>query len=121
MRASKGSRRMLVVEGYSDKRFFQGLQRHIGFAEAFDVTYPGDLSRHPGKVGAQKIFNLWLEEAAERGRYESIGICVDADFVPDGGFSGTDQQLKSLFVPSRVIISPSAVGHCLKPDNLEIP
>lgn len=96
MRASKSSRRMLVVEGYSDKRFFQGLQRHIGFAEAFDVTYPGDLSRHPGKVGAQKIFNLWLEEAAERGRYESIGICVDADFVPDGGFSGTDQQLKSL-------------------------
>lgn len=96
MRAPKSSGRMLVVEGYSDKRFFQGLQRHIGFAEAFDVTYPGDLSRHPGKVGAQKTFNLLLEEAAEPGRFDSIGICVDADFVPDGGFLVTDRQLKSL-------------------------
>ena len=96
MRASKGSRRMLVVEGYSDKRFFQGLQRHLGFAEGFEVTYPGDLNKHPGKVGAQNAFKLWLEEAAEPGRYESIGICVDADFAPDGGFSITDQQLKGL-------------------------
>jgi hypothetical protein len=79
MRAPKNSRRVLVVEGYSDKRFFQGLQRHIGFADALDVTYPGDLSRHPGKVGAQKTFNLLLEEAAEPGRFDSIGICVDAD------------------------------------------
>ena len=96
MRAPRSSRLVLVVEGYSDKRFFQGLHRHIGFAETFDVTYPGDLSKHPGKVGAQRTFNLLLGEAAEPGRFDSVGLCVDADFVPDGGFLGTDRQIKSL-------------------------
>ena len=96
MRAPRSSRRMLVVEGYSDKRFFQGLQRHIGLAGSFDVIYPGDLSKHPGKVGAHRTFKLLLEEAAEPGRFDSIGICVDADFEPDGGFSETDGDLKNL-------------------------
>lgn len=89
------AKRMLAVEGYSDKRFFLGLQRHIGFAIPFDVKFPGDQNKHPGKVGAIKSFNLWLEEAAEPGRYQSIGIAIDADFEPGGGFSGTDRKLKT--------------------------
>lgn len=96
MRAAKVGKRLLVVEGYSDKRFFLGLQRHIGLSDTFDVTFPGELLKHPGKVGAQKTFNLWLEEAAEPSRFESIGICVDADFAPESGFLETKKHLKSL-------------------------
>lgn len=95
MSSAQIAKRMLVVEGYSDKRFFLGLQRHIGFAIPYEVKSPSDQNRHPGKVGAIKIFNLWLEEAAEPGRYESIGIAVDADFEPHGGFTETDEELKS--------------------------
>ncbi len=101
MRAAKVGKRMLVVEGYSDKRFFLGLQRHIGFPVAFDVTFPGDLSRHPGKDGAIKTFNLWLEEAAEPGRFESIGICIDADFAPESGFLETEKNLKRLLAAAN--------------------
>lgn len=96
MSSSKNSKRVLIVEGYSDKRFFQGLQRHIDLADVFDVRYPGDLRKHPGKVGAINTFGFWLEEAAEPGRYEAIGICVDADFLPDAGFLETDGQLKKM-------------------------
>jgi len=41
-----------------------------------------------------KAFNLWLDEAAEPQRYEAIGICVDADFLPNDGFLETEAQLK---------------------------
>lgn len=95
MSSAQTAKRMLAVEGYSDKRFFLGLQRHINFAIPFEVKFPGDQNRHPGKVGAIKSFNVWLQEAAEPGRYESIGVAVDADFVSNGGFLSTDRELKA--------------------------
>ncbi len=101
MKAAKGAKRLLVVEGYSDKRFFQGLQRHFNLGSGFTVIYPGDQSRHPGKAGAKNTFKLWLDEAAEPGRYESIGICIDADFPPDGGFAQTDKQIADLLASAN--------------------
>ena len=101
MKSAKGAKRLLVVEGYSDKRFFLGVQRHLNLGCGFTVIYPGDQSRHPGKAGAKNTFKLWLEEAAEPGRYESIGICIDADFPPEGGFDQTDAQMTEVLAAAN--------------------
>ena len=87
----------LVVEGYSDQRFFQGLQRHIGLEGKFDVKYPGMDGKHPGKDGALKRFEFLLKEAVEPSRFKAIGLCVDADFTSaKGGFEATNVLIKNV-------------------------
>ena len=98
MRGHGNSARVLVVEGHADKRLIQGLRRHSGITEQFDVRYPGEDGRHPGKSGAMKRFTTLLDEAVEPGRFEAIGLFVDADFPQNGkpandGFVGTAQAL----------------------------
>jgi hypothetical protein len=88
-------KRVLIVEGYSDKRMFLGIQRHLGFNYPFEVIFPGDEGKHPGKASAISRFRLWLGEAAEPGRYEAIGLCVDADQAPQGGFPKTDSDIRA--------------------------
>lgn len=93
--------RLLVVEGYSDKRFLLGLLRHSGLDGRVDVVFPGELSSNKGKSGALKQFALWLEEAAEPGRYESISVCVDADCPPQEGFASTEAELQRLLAGTQ--------------------
>ncbi len=92
----KSSPRKLIVEGYSDKRFFQGLQRHFDLEDRFDIHFPGELGSNKGKSGALKQFELWLKEAAEPERYQAVGVVVDADQTPEQGFEKTDQGIKQI-------------------------
>lgn len=91
------SQHVLWVEGHSDKRFFQAVWRNMGQRESgLEVLCPKDMASHGGKSAAQKHFAMWLAEAAEPKRYSSIGLCVDADWPPEGGFQKTDEELKKL-------------------------
>lgn len=96
MKKKKSSPCKLIVEGYSDKRFFQGLQRHFDLEDRFDIHFPGELGSNKGKSGALKQFELWLKEAAEPDRYQGVGVVVDADQTPDQGFSNTEEDIKKL-------------------------
>jgi hypothetical protein len=95
------TKRQLWVEGYSDKRFLQGLQRHTDLTPYFEVKFPGEKPARSGKASATKNFKTLLSEAAEPGRYEALGLCVDADSPPDGGFSKTDAGLAQLLAESE--------------------
>lgn len=96
MKKRKPSPCKLIVEGYSDKRFFQGLQRHFDLEDRFDIHFPGELGSNKGKSGALKQFQVWLEEAAEPERHQAVGVVVDADQTPDQGFSNTEEDIKKL-------------------------
>lgn len=90
------TKRQLWVEGYADKRLVQSVQRHAGLSGLFEVKFPGEKPARSGKSSALKIFETLLGESDEPGRYESIGVCVDADFAPEGSFATTDADLAAL-------------------------
>jgi hypothetical protein len=88
--------RQLWVEGYSDKRFIQSIQRDAQLSNLFDVKFPGESSQKGGKPSVLKIFETLLKEAGEPSRYERLGLCIDADSPPDSGFKHSEKTISEL-------------------------
>lgn len=91
---------ILVVEGESDQRFFEQLCKMLGLHTTVKVAPPRAL-----QAGAyntkQGVFNYLptLLRQLDDGELTRLGVAVDADSPPNGGFPATQALANRSFAP----------------------
>ena len=77
--------RLLLVEGESDKSFFQELCRTLELRTSVRVAPPREVQgAHNSKEGVLKLLPTLLKQLQD-GLMERIAVVVDADFAQDSG------------------------------------
>jgi hypothetical protein len=86
--------RLLIVEGESDRSFFEALLRRLKLDVAIHVVVPRDLSATPNdptrntKQGVIKRLDSQVRRLAT-GHLLALGVVIDADQPTQGGFEAT--------------------------------
>jgi hypothetical protein len=97
---------ILVVEGPSDQAFFESLCRTLGLATTVKVAPPRALQ--PGAYNSkQGIFNYLptLLKQLDDGGLARLGVVVDADSPPNGGFLKTQALATQTLAPFGYTLS----------------
>lgn len=77
--------RLLLVEGESDKSFFQEVCRSLGLQASVRVAPPREVQgAHNSKEGVFKHLPVLLKQLSD-GSLERLAVVVDADFEQDSG------------------------------------
>lgn len=88
------SKKYLLVEGESDKHFFQAFCRKYNLAANITVAKPSDVGhRHNTKQGVINSLEILVPQLND-GTISKIAIIVDCDFEVDGG--GLELTIKQI-------------------------
>ncbi len=102
---------ILLVEGESDKDFFDELLKHLGLIVQIKVAPPKEFGgTHNTKQGAFNLLKTMLDSLAD-GSIGRLGIVVDADLVANGGgLENTLNQIREKISGSGFSISSEKYG-----------
>ena len=93
--------RILLVEGNTDKIFFEALLRLLDLQGEVLVAPPRHLSAraYNSKQGVFNYLKTVLLQQLEDGSISRLALVVDADSPPDGGFQRTLDSVASIVAP----------------------
>lgn len=92
---------ILLVEGITDKSFFDSLCKHHNLNAAIKVTNPSDIkaANYNTKQGAIQLLDLLVLQLID-GSLEKLSIVVDCDVAAHGGgLANTINQIGSVLKP----------------------
>ena len=100
---------ILLVEGESDKSFFEQLCKKFDLKTAVKVAHPRELAgTHNSKQGVLNHLPLLLEQLAD-GRIKHLAIVVDADMKNHGGgYIATIDRIKAIVDPYGFKVIPNS-------------
>ncbi|HJH28842.1 MAG TPA: hypothetical protein C5S51_03995 [Methanosarcinaceae archaeon] len=79
------SNRILLVEGETDRSFFEGVCTNLGLHTNVRVALPKDIGgSHNTREGVFNILPIWLNQLADA-TVTRLAVIVDADSVVNGG------------------------------------
>jgi hypothetical protein len=88
----------LLVEGESDKAFFELICKTIGL-DTVRVAHPKDFTHtHNSKEGVFNHLPIRLQQLAD-GQTHRLAVMVDADHDPNGGFQKTRDRVSEILSP----------------------
>jgi hypothetical protein len=91
--------RILLVEGESDRAFFELICRNIGLQNSVTVAPPKDLTgTHNTKEGVFNYLPTLLTQLGD-GNVIRLGVVVDADNPPNGDFVRTRDRITAIVSP----------------------
>ena len=103
----------LLVEGDSDRRFFEALLRETGFQPS-EVWVGPPTELGPGDRGKENALSLLpdLIDEFRDGHLTHLGVVVDADFtgIQKQGFVATEQAISELLSPHGYVRSSKAMA-----------
>lgn len=106
--------RLLIVEGESDRSFFEALLRRLKLEVAIHVVVPRDLSATPNdptrntKQGVIKRLDSQVRRLST-GNLLALGVVIDADQPSQGGFDAT-RTLVAKALEVHGFDTPTALG-----------
>lgn len=106
--------RLLIVEGESDRSFFEALLRRLKLDVAIHVVVPRDLSATPNdltrntKQGVIKRLDSQVRRLST-GNLLALGVVIDADQPAQGGFDAT-RTLAAKALEAHGFDAPTASG-----------
>jgi hypothetical protein len=91
---------ILVVEGEADQRFFERLCHRLDLATTVKVASPRSLQRgtYNTKQGVFNFLPTLLQQLSD-GTVLRLGVVVDADSPPNGGFAATQALATRVLAP----------------------
>lgn len=103
-------KRILLVEGESDRGFFELICKKLGLDNSVLVAEPKVLNgSHNTKEGVYKLLPNQLSQLSD-GQIERLAVVVDADSEPNGGLEKTLARVSQIVEPLGYTLSANFVG-----------
>lgn len=109
--------RILLVEGESDRAFFELICKKLALDAFVRVAAPKDLTgSHNSKEGVFNCLPIELKNLGD-GHTTRLAVVLDADSEPDGGFQAARDRVGKIVTPFGYSLSDDGAGGCIYQNN----